>query len=158
LFYAVHDLGFGFKGRKNPATVSGAGLKKTGFILFSFALLAGRPYQGGVQVLNNKSGDEAMRKNSNRGRTRGKRAGLFQHHSVAHEHARGTYIETKRCQTMATFSVASEHASGIIAKLKRALIKGRKARVKVALPGEAVASLTLKANRNQRDNSPEPKR
>jgi hypothetical protein len=71
---------------KNPATFSGAGLKKTGFRLFSFALPASRPYQGGVHVLNNKCGYEGMRKNGNRGGTVAKSAGCFQRHSVAHQH------------------------------------------------------------------------
>jgi hypothetical protein len=72
---------------KNPATFSGAGLKKMGFRLFSFALPTGRPpYQGRVRGLNNECGYEAMRNNGNRGGARGKTAGAFQHHSVAHEH------------------------------------------------------------------------
>jgi hypothetical protein len=74
-----------FKETKNPATFSGAGLKKTGFKLFSFALPASRPYQVGGQVLNNGCGYEAIRKNGNRGGTRLKSAGL-QHHSVARQH------------------------------------------------------------------------
>jgi hypothetical protein len=76
----------GSRKTKNPATFSGAGLKKTGFKLFSFALAANRAYQGGVQVLNNNCGYKMMPNNGNRGRTRCKSACLFPHHSVAHEH------------------------------------------------------------------------
>jgi len=72
-------------GNKKPCHLSGAGLKKTGFKLFSLALPPGPPYQGRVQVLNNECGYEAIRNNGNRGRARGKNAGL-QHHWVAHQH------------------------------------------------------------------------
>src|SRR5215471_9075567 len=84
--FTLFMIGFRFsRETKNPATFSGAGLKKTGFKLFSFALPAGPPYQGRVQILNNGCGYEAIQKNSNRGTTRGKSA-VLQHHSVAHQH------------------------------------------------------------------------
>src|SRR5215471_11862907 len=62
--FTLFMIGFRFsRETKNPATFSGAGLKKTGFKLFSFAPLAGRPSQGGRQVLNNKCGYKITRNN-----------------------------------------------------------------------------------------------
>src|SRR5262245_34626187 len=52
---------------KSPATFSGAGLKKTGFKLFSFALPAPRPYQDGIRVFNKNCAHDAIRKNGNLG-------------------------------------------------------------------------------------------
>ncbi|HZR21063.1 MAG TPA: hypothetical protein VFE51_27515 [Verrucomicrobiae bacterium] len=72
---------------KNPAPFSGAGRKKTGFKLFSFALPACRPYRGGVQELNNKCGYGGIRKNGSRGGAGGETAGIFLHHLVAHRHS-----------------------------------------------------------------------
>jgi hypothetical protein len=69
-----------FKGNKKPCHLFGSRAEENRFKLFSFALPASRPYQGGVQVLNNECGCEAMRNNGNRGGMRVKSAGLFQHH------------------------------------------------------------------------------
>ena len=75
-----------FKGNKKPCHLFGSRAEKNRVILFSFALPASRPYLGGVQVLSNECGYEAVWKKSYLGWARGKNAGLFRHHSVAHQH------------------------------------------------------------------------
>jgi hypothetical protein len=59
---------------KSPATFLGAGLGKTGFRLFSFALPASRPYP---------DDREAMGTNGDGSRMRGKGASHLVHHSIA---------------------------------------------------------------------------
>jgi hypothetical protein len=89
---------------KNPATFSGAGLNKTGFKLFSFALPSSRPYPGGVKVFNNECGYEAIRWNGNPGGTLCKAPAFFSTTRLDINIARGTYIETTICQMAATLN------------------------------------------------------
>ncbi|MDE3148372.1 MAG: hypothetical protein KGL37_02790, partial [Acidobacteriota bacterium] len=84
--YALADEDFSFQEKqKSPATFSGAGLKKTGFKLFSFALPPGPPCVDGVEALPNDSGQQAIRRReASGGAARGKTAGRLQDHAMAH--------------------------------------------------------------------------